>query len=122
MERYKQKWGVSLRPKRDVYHEFLLHWPRLTEAVTSFLWAHPLVCRKDGALFGLAAPLQPSPDDSALARLRRRVWIAGLQRLYVLGGSGADGAEPTGLTCIPVGGTADWDSAAVGRTIAEDLQ
>jgi len=120
--RNKQKWGMSLRPKRDVYHDFLVHWPRLTDSVTSFLWAHPLVCCSDGGIFGLTAPLQPSPDGSALARLRRRVWISGLRRVYVLGGREPAVAVPPELFCIPVGSTQDCDSAAVARAVAEDLR
>ncbi|MET0152553.1 MAG: GNAT family N-acetyltransferase [Candidatus Binatia bacterium] len=50
---YKLKWGVRLRPKPEVYHDFLFYWPRPSKEISSFLEANPLVVRRGNELVSL---------------------------------------------------------------------
>lgn len=119
---YKRKLGVELRPKPDVYHDFLVYWPRGSAAVTSFLAAHPLVGRRGTDLFGLAAlPVDSGGDDRALRRLHRRVWTPGLRRLFVLADDPPTPSPRPDLTFIPIATPGEASSAAVCRAIAGEL-
>lgn len=112
--RYKRKWGVRLQPKPDVYHDFLVYWPRSSTTVTSFLRAQPLVCRRGREFVGLTA-LGAGGSTNSPSRIRRQLWTEGLERLYVLGdeGDAAEARDPSYLTIVG----ADSGSAAVSRAI-----
>jgi hypothetical protein len=120
---YKRKLGMRLQPKRDVYHDFLVYWPRGSAAVTSFLAAHPLVGRQGSDLFGLTAlAVDSAPDDQALRRLHRRVWTPGLRRLFVLADDPTAASPTPEVACIPAATTGEAGSAAVFRAIAANLR
>lgn len=55
--RYKRKWGAELYDRIDVVSTTLVHWNRLTPAVSSLLQRLPLIFRDDGGLsvVGVAA-------------------------------------------------------------------
>jgi hypothetical protein len=96
--RYKRKWGVSLREKRDTYYDFLVHWNRLDGPVTSFLSRAPLIFRDRGGLSGLMAIDNEQSATGVQAQLvYRSMWIPGLDRLYIASKSGwqpNDGTPP----------------------------
>ncbi len=65
--RFKRKWGAELYDRIDVVATTLVHWNRLTPAVSSLLQRLPLIFRDDGGLsvVGVAG----TPTDLGLMRM-----------------------------------------------------
>ena len=87
--RYKRKWGMKLTEKPDSHYDWMIHWNRLDEKVTSFLSKTSLVVRDKGGLSVIAALDREDEATEADAwRAHHLLWMPGLQRLYLVARSG----------------------------------
>jgi hypothetical protein len=101
--RYKAKWGTEIYDMTQNPYSALVHWNRLDGAVAAFLADTPLVFRDGGGLSGLAVAGEPGPwTPATLQHTRRQLWIAGLDRLCLVGNAArdADTVVPTGTRLV----------------------
>jgi hypothetical protein len=111
--RYKRKWGLRLVDRQDVYL-FMLRLRPSDEASLTFLSQVPFTFRHGGGLEAVAAVQHPGrATGSDAQQAHHQLWIAGLQRLYLLSGSGWETAAATPPKTELLDWTAQGDDRAL---------
>lgn len=114
--RYKAKWDAALYDKGDVFHSMLLGWERFTPALASFLERTPLLFRT-GTGFSALTALRTAASTQDLARLRKRLRVAGLHTLWVAHTFDASPLAPAGVRVLALRADAA-SSGDVARAVA----
>jgi len=86
--RYKRKWGITLRDRRDT-HDILIRWYRWTPAVAAFLTGTSLIYRLNSGLSAVAALncREPAAQEDA-DHAHHLLWTGGLHSLSLINSGG----------------------------------
>lgn len=116
--RFKRKWGVHLMDEHQTPYDYLVRWERPNKQVFDFLADAPLIFRNHGHLAGLTAlKLNGVAHADQASMIHPCLWMAGLQRLFVV--------VPTGYSSQEVGALPGQDRGGipyVGGTEFCDLE
>lgn len=81
--------GAELKDNRDIYYNFLIHWNRLSEPVTSFLRNTPLIFRDKSGLSALCLiDRNETANQNDAWNVYRSMWMPGLHCLHLISTSG----------------------------------
>lgn len=118
--RYKAKWGTEIYDMTQNPVSALVHWNRLDGAVAAFLADTPLVFRDGAGLSGLAVAGEPGPwTPAAFQNARRRLWVAGLDRLCLVGNATREpgAVVPAGMHLVDHAAVRDSDPRALAAVL-----
>jgi len=118
--RYKRKWGITLKEKRDNYFDLLIRWNRLDGPAAEFLKHTSLIFRDRGGFSAIHVLDADRPAHAAdVAKTRQSLWIGGLKRLYLFNPQGwqaAAGFPPDVVLLDPHAPTGPRDVLRVGES------